>query len=63
MVMGDTYTNLDSYVNGFKVVSSDAKTVTLENGTVLEKEKCKFVNQNPVRGEMYYNYDSDTGTA
>lgn len=52
-----TVTNLDSYVNGYKVVDSDLTTVTLENGVTIAKRHCRFISADVVAGATYYRYD------
>lgn len=49
-----TTTNLESYVDGIKVVSSTHTTVTLENGVTLAKHHCKFVRVDLAGGATYY---------
>jgi hypothetical protein len=55
--MEETITNLDSYVNGYKVVSSDEKTVTLEDGVTVEKAKCEYVGRLSESGATLYHCD------
>lgn len=57
--MGGTVTNLDTYVNGFKVVSSTATTATLENGVTIDKSKCRWISVDLVAGATYYHYEED----
>lgn len=57
--MRGTVTNLDSYVDGEKVVCSDATTVTLESGIVLKKERCQFVFMDLGVGTTYYIYETE----
>lgn len=54
-----TVTNLDSYVNEYKVVDSDSTTVTLENGVTVEKRLCRFISFDQVAGATYYRYDEE----
>lgn len=56
-----TITNLETYVSGYKVVDSSATTVTLENGTEIDKAKCRWLSSS--RGASYYHYEDDTLTA
>jgi hypothetical protein len=57
--VASTVTNLDSYVNGYKVVANDATTVTLENGSVVKRSNCRYVSFDPVLGATYYRYEDD----
>lgn len=54
-----TVTNFDSYVNGFKVVSSTATTVTLENDVEIDKTKCRWVSTDIEGAATYYRYTED----
>ncbi len=54
-----TYTNLDSYVNGLKVVSSTHSTVTLKNGVTIDKAKCRYISVDTLAGATYYRYDDE----
>ncbi len=57
--MTDTQTNLKSYVNKLKVVSSTRTTVTLEDGSTVERHKCKWDGVDVNHGITYYRYEED----
>jgi len=58
--MSETVTNLDTYVNGIKVVSSDDTTLTLVHGVTIEKKNCKYVSSDLHVGATYYRYEEET---
>lgn len=55
--MEDTHTNFDSYVDGQKVVGFEGSKLMLEDGTNVEKERCRFLGANEVAGATYYTKD------
>jgi len=57
--MPDTITNLDTYVNGIKVLSSDNETLTLVNSVVIKKKNCKYISSDLHAGATYYHYQED----
>ncbi len=54
--MAETVTNLDTYVNGIKVVSNNQDTVTLVHGVTIKKKNCKYISTDLYVGATYYRY-------